>query len=156
MNAEKLREVTGIDIHREPIALESGQAHDDTFSYCLCQRYYDNPVGLSEAINLGNQAIAWALRNKGPNLAKLYEFVGDMLYLKGDCRMAAGYFMKALTYSRSDINPWINLLFSLRSIGEFDLFEEAVFNFDSVYRAWEVSREPEMTQEIVNHLIRGR
>jgi len=44
--------------------------------------------------------------------------------------------MKSLSYYRNDLTSWVELMFSLRSIEEFELFEGIIFNLEALYLSW--------------------
>jgi len=130
----ELERLIGFSIERAIIPLELNEAHDETFSYRLCQRFYNKDEELKQAILLGKQALG-ELRNAGSRkVGLMYSLIGNMYYILGDFNTSAGYSLRSLSYQQSDITPLIELLFSLRAIGEFELFDDAMFNFSQVYK----------------------
>ena len=61
-----------------------------------------------------------------------YSLIGNMYYISKDYNVSAGYFIKSVSYSPDDINPWCELIFSLRAIGEFKIFEDIIFNLKHI------------------------
>lgn len=159
----RLENLIGFPIRRKEVLLELNEPHDETFSYGLCQRFYGKDRELEKAISESNGLLMLMLREQklDPSRAdrkeieRLYALVGNMYYLLGDYRMSAGYFLKSLSYNKNDITPWIELLFSLRAIGEFELFEKGIFNLEKIYNSWKENPETELTQALFNKIIKN-
>ena len=175
---KKLEEFIGFPIKKREVTLESNESHDETFSYGLCQRFYSKEGELKKAINDGNEILSELLKcqkskisehaqeplvNDGRFLTNkkdlkqieiFYSLIGNMHYLLSDFKYATGYFMKCLSYNKNDISHWVELLFCLRAMGEFELFERGMFEFEKVVKSWQSSSEREMDQEIVIGMIK--
>lgn len=156
---KELESYLGFQIEKKDIFLESNEPNDETFSYGLCQRFYGKENELKKAINTADKILAQLLQKRGnPDYIKQIEMfcslIGNMHYLLGDFKYSAGYFMKSLSYNKNDISEWVGLLFSLRSIGEFELFEKAIFNFEKLCLLWKNDHDREMTQKKVVELIK--
>ena len=154
----ELEEYIGFPIEKREVTLDSGHSHDETFSYNLCLRFYNKEEELKKAITLGNNIISNLLKKRHKkeyhkDLEMLYSLTGSMYYILGDFNYAAGYFMKCLSYNKKDISHWIELLFSLRAMGEFDIFETGIFNFEKLVLVWKNDASEELTQEKVLELI---
>ena len=110
---------------------------------------------MKNAINQGNKILSELLKNKKDTkqIEMFYSLVGNMHYMLGDFNYAAGYFMKCLSYNKKDISHWIGLLFCLRVLGEFELFEKGMFNFKGLNLAWKNDKEKELTQKKAVEII---
>ena len=158
----ELESYLGFPIGKKDILLESNEPHDEAFSYNLCQRFYGKNDDLKKAIEIANKILKKLLQEyKKDNsqvylkdIERFYSLIGNMYYLLGDFKYAVGYFMKSLSYNKNDISNWVGLLFSLRSIGDFKLFEDGIFNFENLCRAWRDDPGKEMTQKKVIELIK--
>ncbi|MFW9873756.1 MAG: tetratricopeptide repeat protein [Candidatus Thorarchaeota archaeon] len=152
----------GFPIEKKDILLESNEPHDETFSYTLCQRFYGKNDDLKKAIKIADRILKkllWEYKKDNSqvylkDIETFYSLIGNMYYLLGDFKYAIGYFMKSLSYNKNDISNWVGLLFSLRSLGDFKLFEEGIFNFEKLCLAWRNDPEKEMTQKKVVGLIK--
>jgi len=136
----------GFPIRRKTIEPGSKDSYDETFSYLLCQKYYNHPEQLKKAITLATKSLK---ETKNP---LMYSLIGNMYYIAKDYKMSAGCFMKSLSYSRNDVTPLIELLFALRAIGEFEIFEKGILNLDRLYEKCERS---EITQEWFTKIVSG-
>ena len=145
---KKLEAHIGFAAKRKKIPMSAAHPHDETFSYGLCQRYYGKDEELAEAITLAKEAIRADQKSW-----QLYSLIGNLYYIKGDFAMAAGCFMKALSYCRDDITGWVELLFSLRAMGEFELFERGMFDLKRLYYKWQSKKEKELSQSLLIAMI---
>lgn len=155
LKIRKLEQYIGFPLEKKEITIESKESHDETFSYGLCQRFYGKEEELRKCIKLGNEILFNLLKNKkdAKQIETLYSLMGNMYYLLSDFKFAAGYFMKCLSYNKNDISHWIGLLFCLRALGEFGLFEKGIFNFERLNLAWKNDKEKELGQEKVVEII---
>ncbi len=159
---KELENLIGFSVRRKAVPLELNEPHDESFSYGLCQRFYGRAGELEKAISEANGLLMMLLRENRLDPSKaahneiglLYALVGNMYYLLGDYRMSAGYFLRCLSYNKNDITPWIELLFSLRAIGRFELFEKGIFNLEKIYNSWKENPETGMTQALFNKIIK--
>ena len=175
---KKLEEFIGFPIKKREVTLESGESHDETFSYSLCQRFYGKENELKNAINQGNKILSELLKCQKSKISEhaqeppviyerfltnkrdakqietFYSLIGNMHYLLGDFKFAAGYFMKCLSYNKNDVSHWVELLFCLRALEEFELFEKGMFNFERLNLAWKNDKEKNLTQEGVIDIIK--
>ena len=157
-NIKELEDYIGFPINRKEITLESKEPHDETFSYGLCQRFYGKENELKRAISSANKILAQLLQKRNDpaytkQIEMFYSLIGNMYYLSGDLKYAIGYFMKSLSYNKNDISDWIGLLFSLRGLGKFGLFEKGIFKFNELCTMWSTYSKRELTQEVVIELI---
>lgn len=150
----------GFSIRRDRVRLEDNLPHNESLSLGVCHRFYGKEEELKEAIKRGNGILRGLLtleKNKGDisrrYLYLFYALVGNMYYFKGDFKLSTGYFMKVLDYEREDLTAWVELLFSLRAVGEYDLFEQGIFNLEQVYKGWRESKEKRMGKEVLVKLI---
>jgi len=155
LKIRKLEQYIGFPLRKKDVTIESKEPHDETFSYGLCQRFYGKEDELKKSIKLGNEILFNLLKNKkdAKQIEMLYSLIGNMYYLSGDFNYAAGYFMKCLSYNKEDISHWVGLLFCLRALGEFELFEKGMFNFEKLNLAWKNDKEKELGQEKVMEII---
>jgi len=152
---KRLEDYVGFPLRKKDVTIESKESHDETFSYGLCQRFYGQENELKNAINQCNKILFNLLKDKkdAKQIEMLYSLIGNMYYLSGDFNYAAGYFMKCLSYNKEDISHWVGLLFCLRALGEFELFEKGMFNFEKLNLAWKSDKENELSQEKVMEII---
>ena len=177
LKIRKLEQYIGFPLEKKEITIESKESHDETFSYGLCQRFYGKEEELKNAINQGNKILFGLLKcqkskisehaqeplvNDGRFLTNkkdakqietLYSLMGNMYYLLSDFKFAAGYFMKCLSYNKNDISHWVGFLFCLGALGEFELFEKGIFNFEELNVLWRNDPEMELTQDKLYELI---
>jgi len=172
-----LENYLGFPIKRREITLKSKQPHDETFSYGLCQRFYGKEKELQRAIKITTgilvelvkqhdkltkqHAIRYDKSNgSGKQIALFFSLLGDMHYIASDFTRSTNCFMKALSYNKTDITNWAGLMFSLRAIGEFEIFEDLIFNFEKVCRAWQKEKprknnsEDELDQQKISEIVR--
>jgi tetratricopeptide (TPR) repeat protein len=151
----------GFSLSRAHIPLEANQAHNECFSLGVCHRFYGREEELEEAIAKGNRILKRLISEHKKEdryetyLELFYAILGNMYYVKGDFRLATGYFMKVLDYAKDDITAWVELLFSLRAMGEFELFEEGIFAIERIYKGWKKNRDDGLTQNKLILLING-
>lgn len=156
---EKFEEHLGFGVAKKDVTLESGESHDESLSYSACLRFYGKDDELKSAISDGNKILKkLIIENKKSGAYKkeveaFYSLIGSMYYILGDFKYSIGYFMKCLSYNKQDVGNWMGLLFSLKSIGEFELFEKAMFGFEEVYGRWSEDNRNNMTQEKLLNLI---
>lgn len=149
-----IEQFLGIKASRRRLVLEDNEPHDETFSYGLCCRFYGDDRKLNDAIEIGDSELRHMAGNaSAKELADGFALVGNIHYLLGNFRQAAGYFMKGLEYDREDITLWIELLFCIRAMGKFDLFEGAIFNIEPLVKSWIGDNDRELTQKKVTELI---
>jgi tetratricopeptide (TPR) repeat protein len=159
-NIMELENYIGFPIKRNETKLESNKPHDETFSYGLCQRFYNKDKELKIAIkNLTNIIIKLENQSKKNKNCKretalLFSLLGDMYYLASDFSKSINCFMKALNFNKEDITNWVGLMFSLRAYGEIDIFENLIFNFEDIYYTWKKDTGSEMNQEKIYELMR--
>ena len=147
-------ELLGMKAARKRILLGDNEPHDETFSYGLCQRFYSDKDRLRAAAEIANSEIRQMIgRASGKQLADAFALVGNIYYLLEDYGQAAGYFMKAITYDREDITCWIEFLFCLRAMGEFELFEKGIFNIGQLYNNWKANPQTQMDQDTLSGMI---
>jgi len=156
LKIRKLERYAGFPLRKKDVTIESKESHDETFSYGLCQRFYGKENELKKGIKMGNDILRELSKDKKntKQIEMLYSLVGNMYYLSGRFNYAAGYFMKCLSYNKEDISHWIGLLFCLRAMEEFELFEKGMFNFEKLNLAWKNDKEKELSQEKAVDLIR--
>lgn len=155
---KELEEFLGFPLSRKGVRLEDNLPHDESVSYGLCQRLYGNPEDIKKAINRLTCIIIGLKKIKGNNnleeqIAFFFSVLGDLYYLEKDFDKAINCFMKALSYNREDITNWAGLIFSLRSHGEFKIFEEMIFRFEEIYIKWREDKSNEMDQKKLKELL---
>ncbi|MBN2457564.1 hypothetical protein JXB31_00345 [Candidatus Woesearchaeota archaeon] len=167
----KLERYLGFEIRTRRTAIDSDACHDESISYSLCQRFYGRKDELEKALAYANNMldmIDGILEPEGlPEYARkdyenykstntillIYQLVGNMYYMQGDFQRSAEHIMRCLSYERNDIGLWVELLFSLRSAGEFVLFEDAMFNFRALVIQWQADPDKILTHQKVVELI---
>jgi tetratricopeptide (TPR) repeat protein len=152
---KKLEREIGFEIKRPIITLKNKQPHDETFSYNLAINFYEKEEHLKSVIIAANKILEQLLLDKEDikKILLFYSLIGDMYYVLGKFKISAGYFMKTLSSNKEDLTSWIGLLFSLRALGKFELFERGIFDFDKIYYEWKNSSEKEMTQEYAEKVL---
>ena len=155
------RDSLGFELRKRHTPFEAGQPHDETISMALCQRFYGKDEELKKATEEAERIFSLLLaehmatkrENLLPYLELFSEVLGDMHYTAGEFKAAAECFMKTLSYNRRDITPWVELLFSLRCMGEFRLFERGIFNLEKLCRLWQNSKSSELNFDRLGVLI---
>ena len=87
-------------------------------------------------------------------IALFFSLLGDMYYLAADYTKSTNCYMKALSYSKTDITNWIGLMYSLRADGKIDIFEDLIFNFSKVGILWKKDNEIELNQDKLLELLK--
>ncbi len=141
-NIKELEEYIGFPIKRKVVTLEDEEPYDETFSYGLSQKFYGNKQELKRLTVISNEILVSANGNQNneqigkQKLSNLYSFAGNIYYLLGDYQTSLGYFAKSIITYPEDITPWFELIFNLRSLREFSLFETVQLNFGKVIYAY--------------------
>ena len=95
-----LESSTGFPVRRNILKPERKESYDESFSYGLCQRFYNKEEELDAAIKKTTSIILGLLNEKSPDFrqtALFLSLLGNMYYLKGDFKKAIGCFMKSLS-----------------------------------------------------------
>ena len=156
---KELEDYIGFLIERPETSIDSYEPVDDRFSYGLCQRFYGKKEELELAIKKTTELIVKLIKFKGgdvffENKAVLfYSLLGDMYYIRSDFDKSINCFMKALSCNKKDITNWAGLIFSFRSYGEINLFEDIIFNFEKICRYWEKDSSKEMNKKKIFELV---
>lgn len=151
-----LEELIGFYPDRVIIRVNSKKPHDETFSYKLAQKFYNNPEGLKRPIILTKQII-YDLQNSPKlnfySMTIFYSILGDMYYIYGDFNRSMACFMRALSYNREDLASWVGLMFSLRSLEDYDSFEKIMFNLQTVHDRWLQNDSAVLTKDILSEML---
>ena len=154
---KELESYLGFPIKRVEITLESRNPHDETFSYGLCQRFYNKNDELKIAINKTTSILLSLVKlsneKNNKQISTYFSLLGNMYYILGDFNKSIGCFMKALSYNKNDLTNWIELIFTLRVGGNFEVFEDLIFNLKKIYNAWKIDSEKRLNKEKVYELI---
>ena len=154
---ERAEKILGVPLHRTEITLESGEPYDEGASYALSQHFYGKDGELRDAIRNMTRFLAAFARQRQDSqkdAAVLYSLLGNLHYIAGNFNESANCAMRAASLNRSDITYWVELAFSLRALGEFDVFEGILFNFEGIVRLWQQSTAPDLTKEALLGLIK--
>ncbi len=157
----ELERTLGFPIDRRPIPYGLGEPHDEIFSYNLCLRFQKNDE-LEKAIGEAREILRMLLTERkrtgdsglDRTIGLFYSLIGNMYYIFDDFILSAGFFVESLSYEKDDITPWVELLFSLRAVGEFELFEKGIFNLEKLVTGWRDSREKRFSQDKFLELIK--
>lgn len=153
-NIKELQHQIGFYPSREIKTLEAGEPHDETFSYQLARDFYNNEKALEKPISLTKKIIyETQYKLDFDKLTIFYSLLGDMYYIYGDFSKSLGCYMNALSYNRKDLASWVGLMFSLRALGEFELFEKIIFNLEQVYNKWVEHKSVVMDKNILLQLL---
>lgn len=124
----------GLPLDRIEVSIDSDTPHDETFSYELALKFYGMEKQLSYAIKKANQHLKESLKIKDKKrISNMFSIIGNLYYIKGDYKTSAGYFMQSIDHNKKDLTNWVELLFAIRAMGNFELFEKAVFNLRQLY-----------------------
>jgi len=147
----------GFSTNKLEIDPNSKWNQNDLFSYGVCQRFYKKHDELKTAINITTKILLNLINlsdeKHNKQLSDLFSLLGNMHYVAGDYEKSIGCFMKALSYNKNDLTSWIEFMFSLRSNGNFDIFEDLMFNIEEIYNAWKFDSESQLSKEKVYELI---
>jgi tetratricopeptide (TPR) repeat protein len=138
----ELEKIIGFSLKFKNITLKSKESHDESFSYGLSMRFYNKNNELIKTIIKTKQLLYLVKKRKKSDkitIESLYSLIGNMYYILGNYSISAGYFMKCITLNKKNITFWIELLFSLRAMGEFELFEKGIFNLEKMILDWDKS-----------------
>jgi|TARA_Y100000310_G_C20531988_1_gene738944 tetratricopeptide (TPR) repeat protein len=153
---EMLEKYLGFPIKKKEITLKSNEPYNEVLSYGLCQRFYNKDDELKLAIKKTTTILMKILNNKDTDekyISIFFSLLGNMYYVLGDYKQSIGCFMKSLSYNKNDTTDWIELIFALRAYGEFEIFEDIIFNFEKIYNEWKNNPSKELTKEKVYELI---
>lgn len=153
---ERAEKIIGVPLRRTEITLESGEPYDEGASYALSQHFYGKEGELRDAIRDMTRFLAAFARQRQDSqkdAAVLYSLLGNLHYIAGSFNESANCAMCAASLNRNDITYWVELAFSLRALGEFDVFEGILFNFERIVRLWQQSGEFHLTREALLGLI---
>ncbi len=149
---KELEEYLRFPVKRVIVKLDYETPHDEAFSYAICQRFFNKPDQLKTAMQLGNKALNQLLKKEDYiQISHLFALVGNMYYLQEKYKISAGYFLKSINYNKKDLTSWIELIFSIRAMGDFDTFDKCIFNLKKLYTLGQ--REEEITQQTLLKLI---
>ncbi len=151
----ELENYLGFSTNRLEITLDSKWAQNEIFSYDLLQRFYSKDDELKIAIKKTAKVLAMLIESNINNkqISNCFSLLGNMHYILGDFNRSIGCFMKSLSYNKSDLTSWVELMFALRSNGNFTVFEDLIFNIEKIYFLWKNDPAKELTKEKVYELI---
>lgn len=158
---KKLEEYLGFSVLRDETTLELGEPHNESVSYAACQRFWGREEGIAYAIGEASGIADMLIRARKDyrtlrydnTIECLFSLMASLFYMKGDFSNAAGCLIKCLSIRKTDVTHWVELLFNLRAMGEFRLFEKGIFNFERLVRSWIGDSSKVLTQEKVIRLI---
>lgn len=152
----ELENFLGFSTNRLEINLQSRWAQNEIFSYDLLQRFYNKDDELKMAIKKTTNVLAILIESNNSNnkqISNYFSLLGNMYYILGDFNKSIGCFIKSLSYNKNDLTSWVELMFSLRSNGNFKVFEDLMFNIGKIYLLWKNDPAKELTKEKVYELI---
>lgn len=155
-------EFLGFKISHLEVTVESGKTHDEKISLAVCHRFFGMEEELKQAIKIGNRVLVDLINEIKRNgrysedIYVFYSLVGNLYYCSGNFKVAAGYFLKSISASKYDIGPVVELLFTLRALGEYDLFEEGMMDFERICLDWRADPRHEITQDMFVKLITSK
>jgi len=151
-----LEQKLGFKINRSTISIEDKESYNEIYSYSLALKYYEKNDDVLNLIKLSLNILSMLLKNypfEKNLIANFYSIIGNLYYVIDEFSTSSGYFMRGLSYSKNDINLWYEFIFSLRSLGEIELFEKIMFNFKKIYSFWEKDFDFDFNQEKVQELV---
>ena len=152
----ELENYLGFSTNRLEITLDSKWAQNEIFSYDLLQRFYNKDDELKIAIGKTTKILKKLVESDNTNnkqVSNCFSLLGNMHYILGDFNRSIGCFMKSLSYDKNDLTSWVELMFALRSNGNFTVFEDLMFNIEKIYFLWKNDPARELTKEKVYELI---
>jgi len=153
----EIEKFLGFPIKRSEITIESEEPHDEKFSYGLCQRFYRKEDELKIAIDKTTKILSNLIKSsnkeKNEQISIFFSLLGNMHYILNDFNRAAGCFMKSLSYNKNDLTSWVEFIFSLRSMGNFEVFEDMIFNLEKIHHTWEADPDSNLTKGKIYELI---
>ena len=87
------------------------------------------------------------------DISVYFSLLGNMHYILGDFDKSVNCFMKSLSYNKEDLTSWVELIFSLRALGEFEIFEKIIFNLEKFYDLWIQENSYELNKDKIYWLI---
>ncbi|MBT3407261.1 hypothetical protein HN415_01115 [Candidatus Woesearchaeota archaeon] len=146
----------GFSIKKQSIPLELNQPHDEHLFYNLSIKFYDKKDELNKTIKKTKEILNLLIKTKQNKhiIETYYSLLGNLYYINAQFNNAAGCFMKCLTINKNDITSWIELLFTLRCMGKFKLFEKGIFNFEKIYKIWQNDSENTFNQKKFLEIIK--
>ncbi|MBL7056091.1 hypothetical protein ISS07_04220 [Candidatus Woesearchaeota archaeon] len=152
---EDLESFIGFPVRRVLVTPAAKNPHDETLSYNLALRFYKKREEIEEAI-IKVEAILVGLMNSGAeseDISVYFSLLGNMHYILGDFDKSVNCFMKSLSYNKEDLTSWVELIFSLRALGEFEIFEKIIFNLEKFYDLWIQENSYELNKDKIYWLI---
>lgn len=152
----ELENFLGFSTNRLEINLQSRWAQNEIFSYDLLQRFYSKDDELKTAIKKTTNVLTILVKSNNSNnkqISNYFSLLGNMYYILGDFSKSIGCFIKSLSYNKNDLTNWVELMFSLRSNGNFKVFEDLMFNTGKIYLLWKNDPAKELTKEKVYELV---
>ncbi len=157
LEAEKkiLENFLGIPIKRIEFSLASKGPYDEVFGN-LCHRFYGQEKEIKKATILTTRLILNATTAHAYSqreISLLFSLLGTCHYLQEHYTKSIGCFLKALSWYREDMTPWIELMFAIRASGEYTIFESILFNLEPLYLQWKSDSASELDREKLLDMI---
>jgi tetratricopeptide (TPR) repeat protein len=157
LEKENLEDLLGISISRVELVQDSEETHDEKFAN-LCHRFAGKEGDIEETITLATRILSRETKAARPTLSKreislLFSILGTLYYLQEHYEKSIGCFMKALSWYKEDMVPWIELMFAIRAHGEYGIFEDILFNIERMYAEWKRNSGKELTKQSLLGMI---
>ncbi len=155
-----LEDFLGIPVRRVELFPSSIEPHDETFAN-LCHRFYGQEHEIEKAITLTTKLLLLITAKNRHNshaltsreISILFSILGTLYYLKEQYDPSIGCFMKALSWYRDDMVPWIELMFSIRAAEDYGAFESIILHLEGIHELWKNDTSPTLDKEKLTELI---
>lgn len=124
---EEFKSITGFSIFdRQTNYISDGIERKDPLFNQLTLLYLNSPQAF---IKLKKRIRHWLEKEKSETT---FSLAGYICYVSEDFKKAKQYFFKTVSLNPDNLDNWIDLAFSLRHSGEYEISNDILFNYDYV------------------------
>lgn len=152
-----LEKYLGFELRREIITFGSNEPHNESFSYGLALKFYNENKALMKAIMMATEIVKDLDGNDDEHLFRglMFCLLGDMYYLYGDFNRSLGCFIQSLKLSKNDYTTWVGFMFAIRATDNIELFEKMIFNLGRIYDAWNDGELKSLERNDIEDFLEG-
>lgn len=123
--SEEFKSITGFEIfpRRTNFLSDRIERKDPLFSI-LSILYFSNRKRFKRLLQ---KIKAWLRKEESETI---FALAGYIYYITEDFDKAKRYFLKALSINPDNLDNWVDLAFTLRHLGEYNISNGMLFNFD--------------------------
>jgi tetratricopeptide (TPR) repeat protein len=129
------QEITGFQLRRRATNFLSERViRKDNLLEKLSRLYFENP----KKFNKISKKILPLINLKKTQSETLLALAGYFYYIQENFQEAKNYFLKCIQLNPKNLDNWFDLAFALRHLGEYELSEGILFNFDYIIYYFEL------------------